>query len=97
VSFAFHIRVGGAHAPPKTIIPHGSVFGEQATGCPWENPYSETFNSKLRDELLNVEEFGSVAEAKFLAKEYQNKYNTLRPHSALGGKTPNQFARHGLA
>lgn len=66
-------------------------------GCPWENPYSETFNSKLRDELLNVEEFGSVAEAKFLAKEYQNKYNTLRPHSALGGKTPNQFARHGLA
>lgn len=68
-----------------------------APGCPWENPYSETFNSKLRDELLNVEEFGSLAEAKFLAKEFQNKYNTLRPHSALGGKTPDRFARHCLA
>jgi transposase InsO family protein len=67
-----------------------------APGCPWENPYSETFNSKLRDELLNVEEFGSLAEAKFLAKEFQNKYNTLRPHSALGGKTPDRFARHCL-
>lgn len=66
-------------------------------GCPWENPYSETFNSRLRDELLNVEEFGSVAEAKFLAKEYRNKYNTLRPHSSLGGETPERFARHCLA
>ena len=68
-----------------------------APGCPWENPYIETFNEKLRDELFNMEEFGSLAEAKFLAKEYRTKYNTLRPHSSLGGKTPEQFARHCLA
>src|SRR5690606_34496756 len=66
-------------------------------GCPWENPYSETYNSKLRDELLNVEELGTVAEAKFLAKEYRNIYKTIRPHETLRGKAPEEFAAHCLA
>jgi putative transposase len=53
-------------------------------GAPWENGYAESFNSKVRDELLNAEEFGSVLEAKVLAKEWRREYNQVRPHSSLG-------------
>ena len=65
-------------------------------GSPWQNAYSEMFNSRLRDELLNVESFGSVLEAKVLAKEYRRVYNEKRPHSSLGYRTPAEFARHCL-
>ena len=61
-------------------------------GSPWQNAYIESFNARLRDELLNVECFGSLLEAKVLAKEYRHRYNHLRPHSALGYQTPAQFA-----
>lgn len=44
-------------------------------GCPWQDEYSESFNSRLRDELLDREEFGSVAEAKVLATEHRRDYN----------------------
>ena len=57
-------------------------------GAPWENGYAESFNSKVRDELLNAEEFGSVLEAKVLAKEWRRDYNQVRPHSSLGYRTP---------
>ncbi len=62
-----------------------------APGAPWENGYAESFNSKVRDELLNVEEFGSVLEAKVLAKEWRQEYNHVRPHSSLGYRTPVEF------
>lgn len=62
-------------------------------GSPWQNAYSESFNSRLRDELLNVESFGSLLEAKILAKEYRRVYNEERPHSSLGYQTPVEFAR----
>ena len=61
-------------------------------GSPWENEYNESFNSRLRDELLDREEFSSVAEAKVLAQDYQREYNQHRPHSSLGYQTPSAFA-----
>jgi putative transposase len=63
-----------------------------APGAPWENGYAEAFHSRLRDELLNVEEFANVAEARVLAERWQLEYNHRRPHSALGYQTPAEFA-----
>jgi putative transposase len=57
-------------------------------GSPWENGYCESFNSKLRDELLNGEIFYSLKEAQIIVKQWRHHYNTLRPHSALGYKPP---------
>jgi len=62
-----------------------------APGSPWENAYSESFNSRLRDELLNRELFTSVAETRVLLDDYRRDYNEERPHSGLGGKTPAEF------
>lgn len=62
-------------------------------GAPWENAYSESFNSRLRDEFLNVEAFGSKLEAKVLGRDHREKYNHQRPHSSLGDLTPAEFAR----
>ncbi len=53
-------------------------------GSPWENGYCESFNGKLRDELLNGEIFHSLKEAKVVIEQWRNHYNTERPHSALG-------------
>ena len=61
-------------------------------GSPWENAYSETFNSRFGDELLKREVFTSVLEAKVLVEEYRQHYNNRRPHSALGYLTPAEFA-----
>jgi transposase InsO family protein len=61
-------------------------------GSPWENAYSESFNSRFEDELLNREMFSSVTEAKVLVEQYRLAYNSERPHSALGYRTPVEFA-----
>jgi transposase InsO family protein len=60
-------------------------------GAPWENAYSETFNSRFRDELLDGEVLANVLEGKVLAQEYRRHYNHNRPHSALGYQTPAEF------
>lgn len=57
-------------------------------GSPWENGYIESFNGKFRDEFLNGEVFDSVLEARVLAERWRREYNTVRPHSALGGRSP---------
>ncbi len=57
-------------------------------GSPWENGYCESFNSKLRDKLLNGEIFYSLAEAKIIIEAWRRYYNTERPHSSLGCKPP---------
>ena len=57
-------------------------------GSPWENGYVESFNGKLRDELLNVEIFNSLREAQILIENWRRHYNTIRPHSALGYRPP---------
>ena len=60
--------------------------------APWENAYSETFISRMRDELLDREEFANLKEAKVLAEDYREHYNHHRPHGALGYLTPVEFA-----
>jgi putative transposase len=57
-------------------------------GSPWENGYVESFNGKLRDELLNGEIFYTLKEAKVLIEQWRRHYNTVRPHSALGYRPP---------
>ena len=57
-------------------------------GSPWENGYVESFNGKLRDELLNREIFYTLAEAKVLIEGWRREYNQVRPHSALGYRPP---------
>jgi transposase InsO family protein len=76
-------------------------------GAPWENGFNESFNSRLRDELLNGELFTSLPEAKVVTEDYRLEYNHRRPHSSLGYQTPAAFAaacragyaalRHGSA
>jgi putative transposase len=73
----------------------GTVYIEP--GSPWENPYVESFNGRVRDELLNVEEFGSLAEAQVLAEAWRTEYNTYRTHSALDGLTPPSTPSDGPA
>lgn len=60
--------------------------------APWQNGYSESFNGKLRDELLSQELFGSLAEARVLAEQWRRHYNESRPHSALGYLPPTAYA-----
>jgi putative transposase len=62
-------------------------------GSPWENGYVESFNGKLRDELLNREIFDTLLEAKVLIERWRREYNTIRPHSALGYRPPAPEAR----
>ena len=57
-------------------------------GSPWENGYIESFNGKLRDEVLNVEIFDTLLEAKVLIERWRQHYNHVRPHSSLGYKPP---------
>jgi transposase InsO family protein len=63
-------------------------------GSPWENGYCESFNSKLRDELLNGEIFYSLAEARAVIEAWRVHYNTVRPHSSLGYRPPAPEAVH---
>ncbi len=61
-------------------------------GSPWQNGYVESFHSRFRDELLAVEVFESVKEAKKLSERWRMDYNHRRPHSSLGYRTPASFA-----
>ena len=69
----------------------GSAYIEP--GSPWQNPYVESFNSRVRDELLSVELFACLAEAKVIVEDWREDYNQHRPHSALGMTAPASFAR----
>ena len=64
----------------------GTLFIEP--GSPWENGYVESFNGKLRDELLDGEIFTTLQEAKVLTEVWRREYNQIRPHSSLGYKPP---------
>ena len=57
-------------------------------GSPWENGYVESFNARLRDELLNGEIFYSLREAQIIIESWRRHYNTVRPHQSLGYKPP---------
>ena len=60
-------------------------------GAPWQNGYAESFVGRLRDELLNAEQFADLREAKALSAMWRNDYNHRRPHSSLGYRAPAEF------
>jgi len=62
-------------------------------GSPWQNGFIESFHSRFRDECLNQEIFFSIAETRVVVEDYRRLYNEERPHSSLGYKTPDEFAR----
>jgi len=64
----------------------GPLFIEP--GSPWENGYCESFNGRLRDELLNGEIFYTLQEAKILIENWRCEYNEIRPHGSLGYRPP---------
>jgi transposase InsO family protein len=66
-------------------------------GSPWENAYGESFIGRLGDELLKREAFTGLLEAKVLVEEYRQHYNHRRPHSALGYRTPSEFAANSAS
>ncbi len=61
-------------------------------GCPWQNPWVESFNGRFRDECLNLNHFRSLLEARVVITDWRHEYNTLRPHSALRYQTPAAYA-----
>ena len=65
-------------------------------GSPWQNGYCESFNSRFRDEFLNLETFTSTLEAKVLSETWRRNYNQQRPHGALGYRTPQQVLEQAL-
>ena len=68
----------------------GTAFIEP--GSPWQNPFVESFHSRVRDELLDVEQFSCLAEARVVISDWQEDYNWHRPHSSLGMLAPTVFA-----
>ncbi len=60
-------------------------------GSPWENAYTESFNSRLRDQLLDRELFTSLLEARVLLEGHRQEHNEVRPHSSLEYETPRAF------
>ena len=92
-----HIRSdNGPEFIAREIRKHAEHTGLEmlyvAPGSPWENGFAESFFSRLRDELLNCEEFENLAEARWFARRRKEEHNEERPHSSLGYQTPLAFA-----
>ena len=92
-----HIRSdNGPEFIAQAIRRHGARAGLEMLyiepGAPWENGFAESFFSRLRDELLNVEEFLNLAEARWFARRRLQEHNKERPHSSLDYRTPAEFA-----
>jgi putative transposase len=62
-------------------------------GSPRQNAWIESFNARVRDELLNIEQFDSLPEAKVLIEDWRVDYNNLRPRNSLGRRTPTDYAQ----
>ena len=86
-----------AHALRTWCKNSGTTTAYIVPGSPWQNGYAESFNSRFRDEFLNTELFTTVAEAQGLANRWRWEYDTLRPHSALQGRTPLEAGQPGAA
>ena len=72
----------------EEFIPKFSIEALDVSVLPWENGYIESFNGKLRDELLDGEIFTTLQEARVLTKWWRWQYNHIRPHSSLGYRPP---------
>jgi putative transposase len=81
-----------AHALQNWCEQAGTATVYIDPGSPWQNGYVESFHSRVRDELLDVEEFSCLLEAQVMIEDWREDYNDRRPHSALGMRTPSQFA-----
>jgi transposase InsO family protein len=77
-----------AEAVQEWIAAVGTKTAYIERGSPWENGYIESFNARLRDELLNGEIFYSLREAQIVIESWRRHYNTIRPHASLGFKPP---------
>jgi putative transposase len=77
-----------AKAVQDWIAAVGSTTAYIEPGSPWENGYCESFNAKLRDELLNGEVFYTLKEASVVIEQWRRHYNSIRPHSSLGYLPP---------
>jgi transposase InsO family protein len=75
-----------AKAVQEWIIAIGATTAYIAPGSPWENGFIESFNARLRDELLNGEIFYTLNEARIVIESWRRHYNTLHPHGSLGYK-----------
>jgi transposase InsO family protein len=81
-----------AHALRGWCVLSGTGTAFIEPGSPWQNPFVESFHSRVRDELLDVEEFCGLAEARVVIEDWREDYNQRRPHSALGMRSPAAFA-----
>jgi putative transposase len=77
-----------AKAAQEWIAFAGAKTAYIERGSPWENGYIESFNARLRDELLDGEIFYSLREARIVIESWRRHYNTIRPHASLGYKPP---------
>ncbi len=77
-----------AQSVQKWIAAVGAKTAYITPGSPWENGYIESFNARLRDELLNGEIFYSLREAQILIESWRRHYNGVRPHASLGDRPP---------
>ncbi|MGC1859663.1 MAG: IS3 family transposase [Methylocystis sp.] len=77
-----------AKAVQEWIAAVGAKTADITPGSPWENGFIESFNARLRDELLDGEIFYSLAEARIVIESWRRHYNTVRPHGSLGYKPP---------
>ena len=109
VAILDHIRGEMGHTPAYLRMDNGPEFIAEllqdwctdsqikATyidpGSPWQNGYIESFNSRLRDELLSREIFDSMWEIRMMLEDHRQNYNHYRPHSSLGYLTPVEFAK----
>jgi len=92
-----HIRCDNGPELTADALRDWCRFSATATSCiepgsPWQNPYVESFGSRVRDELLSQELFATLIEAQVLVEDWREDYNTRRPHSALGMMAPAHFA-----
>jgi transposase InsO family protein len=77
-----------AKAVQEWIAAVGAKTAYIERGGPWENGYIESFNARLRDELLNGEIFYTLREAQIVIESWRRHYNTIRPHASIGYKPP---------
>jgi len=77
-----------AKAVQEWIAAVGAKTAYIAPGSPWENGYIESFNARLRDELLDGEIFYTLKEAKIVIESWRRHYNAVRPHASLGYRAP---------
>ena len=77
-----------AKAVQDWIVAVGAKTAYIERGSPWENGYIESFNARLRDELLNGEIFYTLREAQIVIESWRRHYNAVRPHASLGYRPP---------